>query len=96
MGGGAGQSRNVVQTKIGKAESDRESGGKDRDKGIKKKKNTRQTQRHGNIDRNRQSFPHLHKVVFVLFIRIFQYIFINACNTTHIVSNFKYHFLTVC
>ena len=43
-GGGAGQSRNVVQTKIGKAESDGESGGKDRHKGIKKKEHETKTE----------------------------------------------------
>ena len=43
-GGGAGQSRNVVQTKIGKAESDRESGGKNRDRGIKKKEHETKTE----------------------------------------------------
>ena len=46
-GGGAGQSRNVVQTKIGKAESDRESGGKNRDRGIKKKEHETKTETWG-------------------------------------------------
>ena len=34
----------MVQTKIGKAESDRESGGKNRDRGIKKKEHETKTE----------------------------------------------------